>query len=437
MVPEEPRVLEAEAAGGVIGRYIEERGSPARERDVSSDRRNVPWSPENILIDIVAQLQQDLWRISGLNLGNYGCRGIHLLCRPIGRLRLRQPKYHSLEERPGTTSWEQYRQVFDAMVLSNGWDDATAALQLLSHLEGDALNVALLVPVSRRTSITDLVDALSAHYGSPGRLADNRRQFEKTTRSAGEDPSIFAIALETLAIKAFGDMGPTALIRDRFIAGHSSCELCRYLDSVPPETPIRDVVDRCRVWERHADPEIRSQVRSEVSKPGLEPIYPAYVVDDLDRVVEEIRVVAVTKLTSPPDQVEDLFQRLLAGVAPPAPVPEVPVVEKLLQHLVAETQIRQPAPLVASEPAGLETLLRSLLSGQRAPVQQPRQGSFRRYWNAVVCFSCGKAGHSATRCPTLDETFLLPGWTAEKTRGGYIMISPRVAVEHRRAENGD
>ena len=51
----------------------------------------------------------------------------------------------------GTTSWEQYRQVSDAIVLSNGWDDATAALQLLSHLKEDALNVALLVPVSRRT----------------------------------------------------------------------------------------------------------------------------------------------------------------------------------------------------------------------------------------------------------------------------------------------
>ena len=61
---------------------------------------------------------------------------------------------------------EQYRQVFDARVLSNGWDDATAALQLLlSHLEGDALNVALLVPMSRRTSRTGLADALSAHYG--------------------------------------------------------------------------------------------------------------------------------------------------------------------------------------------------------------------------------------------------------------------------------
>ena len=130
-------------------------------------------------------------------------------------------------------------------MLSNGWDDATAALQLLSHLEGDALNVALLVPMSRRTSRTSRTSSRS-----PGRLADYRWQFEKTTRSAGEDPSILAIALETLAVKAFGDMGQTArlrLIHDRFIAGHSSCELRRYLDSVPPETPIQDVVDRCQV----------------------------------------------------------------------------------------------------------------------------------------------------------------------------------------------
>ena len=97
----------------------------------------------------------------------------------------------------GTTSWEQYRQVFDAIVRSNGWDNDTAALQLFSHL-----NVAHLVPLSRRLSRSGLVDALTAHYGSPGRLADYRRQFERTTRTVGEDPAIFATALETLAVKA-------------------------------------------------------------------------------------------------------------------------------------------------------------------------------------------------------------------------------------------
>ena len=42
--------------------------------------------------------------------------------------------------------------MFDAIVQLNGWDDATIGLQLLYHLEGDALNVALaLVTLAVRT----------------------------------------------------------------------------------------------------------------------------------------------------------------------------------------------------------------------------------------------------------------------------------------------
>ena len=110
-------------------------------------------------------------------------------------------------------------------------------------------------------------------------------------RKSGEDPSIFAIALETLAVKSFGDMGQSArlrLIRDRFIAGHGSCELRRYLDCVPPDTPLRDIVDRCRVWESHADPEVRR-----VSNPMPEPVYPAYVVNESEYETEPVRVVTV------------------------------------------------------------------------------------------------------------------------------------------------
>ena len=363
MLPDRTGVLDIEAAGGVVGRSMEHHSAPnpllpldrqimqeaevitpprrgahghggrqapepqlppggtrvvhqiftdVRTRDVGSDRRNDAWSPENVLVDTVARMQQDLAHIRAENrlLRTPGVSPVVHTPRRAAFTTTKVPRFG------GTTSWEQYRQVFDVIVLSNGWDDAAAALQLLSHLEGDALNVALLVPMSRRTSRTGLVDALSAHYGSPGRLADYRRQFEKTTRSAGEDPSIFAIALETLAVKAFGDIGQTAhlrLIHDRFITGHSSCELRRYLDSVPPETPIRDVVDRCRVWESHADPEIQR-----ISKPSPDPIYPA------------------TPTTS--------SRRLLAGMAAPvpvpAPVPEVPTVEKLLQRL---RPIRDPS----------------------------------------------------------------------------------------------
>ena len=260
--------------------------------------------------------------------------------------------------------------MFDAIVLSNGWDDATAALQLLSHLDGDALNVPLLVPASRRASRVGLVGALSAHYGSPGRLADYRRQFEKTTRK-WEDLSIFATTLETLAIKAFGDMGQMArlrIIRDRFIAGHTSCELRRHLDSVPPETPIQDIVDRCRVWESHADWDVR-----QAGKPGPDPTFTTYMVSGSDREMDYLRVAAVTNPQSTPDQLKTMLRRLLAGTAVPAPVPrpEPPTTEQMLQHLLVGTPARQPVPAAPAGSSELETLLKTLLSRHLAPVPRP------------------------------------------------------------------
>ena len=62
------------------------------------------------------------------------------------------------------------------------------------------------------------------------------------------------------------------------MAGHDSCELRRHLDSVPPETPIRDIVDRCRVWESHVDSDVRR-----ISKPGTDRAFPTYVVSDSER----------------------------------------------------------------------------------------------------------------------------------------------------------
>ena len=62
------------------------------------------------------------------------------------------------------------------------------------------------------------------------------------------------------------------------------------------------MVDRCRVWESHADPVVRR-----VGKPSPDPIYPAYVVGDSDNISETTRVAAVTRPMSGPDQLEDLL----------------------------------------------------------------------------------------------------------------------------------
>ena len=64
---------------------------------------------------------------------------------------------------------------------SNGWDEVTASLQLVAHLDGEALNVALLVPESERVLPGVLLKTLSTHYASPGRLAKYKRQFEGMT----------------------------------------------------------------------------------------------------------------------------------------------------------------------------------------------------------------------------------------------------------------
>ena len=80
--------------------------------------------------------------------------------------------------------------------------------------------------------------------------------FERVSRVPGSDPSVFAVELETFAMRAFGNLSPLTrlqLVRDQFIAGQVGCTLRRHLDSVEPETPIQDIVDRCRMWESHVE----------------------------------------------------------------------------------------------------------------------------------------------------------------------------------------
>ena len=113
-----------------------------------SDGSDSTQTPEAVLMDTVAHLQLE---VEAMKLGP----PVHqTLGRPTSSVQSKQVVFtHTKVPRfAGVTSWEQYRQVFDAIAQSNGWDDATAALQLLSHLGGDVLNVALLVPEARQAT---------------------------------------------------------------------------------------------------------------------------------------------------------------------------------------------------------------------------------------------------------------------------------------------
>ena len=314
--------------GSVPGYVAAQRMYPAgRNRPYSE------WSPVEKLEGTVSRMQRDMENLQTENrfLRTRRTTGPVPLVRQAALTTTKVPWFS------GSTSWEQYQQVFDAIALSNGWGDATAVLQLLSHLQGDALSVALLMPMPRRASRKELTDALSSHYGSPGRLASYRRQFDKTERKPGEDPANFGITLETLAVKAFGDIGQTSrlrLIRDRFIAGHESCELRRHLDCLPPDTPLRDIVDRCRVWESHSDLSARN-----VNQPKL--TYPAYVVKPSEKEPETVRAITVNKPGRSVEDTNELLRKLVDMLTPGAnttmKAPEPSTLDRLVHLLTGKS----------------------------------------------------------------------------------------------------
>ena len=143
------------------------------------------------------------------------------------------------------------------------------------------------------------------------------------------------------------------------------------------------------------------------------------------------------------EDTNELLRKLVDMLSPGAnntmKAPELSTLDKLV-HLLGENVVeRKPALPTTQEPTKFETRLQSFLDSKRMPNQEFRQRPVQRDWSEVRCFSCGKSGHSANRCPTLDITFpfILPGWKAEKTSVGYMMISPRRAMDRRQAENAN
>ena len=119
------------------------------------DWRSDEWPPWMALENTVSRMQRELEDLQAENriLKTPRPPTVPPLVRQAALTTTKVPWFN------GSTSWDQYQQVFDAIVLSNGWGDATAALQLLSHLQGDTLNVALLIPMPRRSSRKELTAA--------------------------------------------------------------------------------------------------------------------------------------------------------------------------------------------------------------------------------------------------------------------------------------
>ena len=331
--------------------------------------------------------------------------------RPLGRSRFTSTPVPRFS---GKSNWEQCRQVFEAIVCSNGWDDVTAALQLLSHLDGDALNVALLVPESRRVVPGFLIKSLSDHYSSPGRLAEYKHQFQRAFRRPADNPSIFAIELVMLARRAFIDIDPLIqlqMVRDRFIDGQAECALGRHLDSLGPETPMADIVDCCRVWESHVEVETKQQSRRDRHPP---------------RAVCQVTEDEQSPVESPETELmEDIIRKLLPTSPPPPP--EAALIpsdqDLLIQRLMGAICPSQPVAQERSKLTDLETMLLNWL-----PV------------GTVTEEDTALPGSSSDRRRSLDESFpfLPPRWQADRIGDQFILgPGPQAGPSSQQMGNAD
>ena len=183
-----------------------------------------------------------------------------------------------------------------------------------------------------------------------------------------------------MAVKAFGDIDPSArfrMIRDRFVTRHRDCDLRMHLDSVLPRTPIRDIVDRCRVWESHADAD-----RSFVT-PAPERTRSVYTVSGIR---QSCRQAVGTPAVGLAD-IDMLLKRLLSSVPAPAPPPRpVPAeMETVLACLLSSTPA--PVPALPSRSTDIESMLRRLLlPGMLTPAPRSNPVQAGSDWTSVVCF---------------------------------------------------
>ena len=144
-------------------------------------------SPVAMLEDTVCRMQRDLEELQSEKRFLRTPRA----SRPVPLVRQAVLTTTKVPWFNGSTSWEQYLQVFDAIVLSNGWGDATVALQLLSHIQDDALSVALLIPMPLQASRKELTDVNLIM----DRLVDWQTTVENLTKQYGKGGKILSISL--------------------------------------------------------------------------------------------------------------------------------------------------------------------------------------------------------------------------------------------------
>ena len=158
---------------------------------------------------------------------------------------------------------------------------------------------------------------------------------------------------------------------------------------VEPETPIQDIVDRCRVWKNHAE-----FVEHRGDSPTLRQPLPVSPIEDTVKVQAGASVGTV-----PEDQdlLGALMRHLLPTpvVSPPEATPLPLECDLLIQCLMGNILPVQPLQQERSSFTDMEILLQYLLPVGSPVMEEPRLID-RQNRSSGVCFLCGESSHAAS-----------------------------------------
>ena len=188
---------------------------------------------------------------------------------------------------------------------------------------------------------------------------------------------------------------------------------------------MTDIVDCCRVWERHCEVEIQPRTSAD-----RRPVH----------VICQVTEVEPAPATSPETEtVEDIIRKLLPTPAPSLPqaVPIPSDRDLLIQQLMEAIWPPTPVAQERSPATDLETLLLNWLPVGTVTEDDAASPDPSLY-SVKGCFSCGGLTHTTDQCQTLDESFpFLPtGWQVEHI-GDQFILGPGPPASPRGQQTGN
>ena len=294
-------------------------------------------------------------------------------------------------------NWPAWFRHFRAVADVHGWSKDQRALQLVSYLDGTAMNVAQELVDNDLYNYDVLVKLLSDRFDPASRVSAFRSRFHGRSRRHHEDADTFADALSELCQVGYPQSPPELrqeLIAEQFVRGQSDPKLKKYLWVVirtQKDWKLRTLIEVCTDFSS-------LMARSQIHRPA----------EQTFAVHQEVH-----QESYPEDEgkLEDMFA---VGDRPPwnnRRPPEPSTTPTLQQMFALARRMGYEMRPIARQTDGNRPNSgnRSFSDQNRGSGPQTRTG---RDYTRIKCFSCGQFGHMRTRCPQPDASlpFRPAGW---------------------------